>query len=135
VELILQVLWWLASQLVLCIAAIGANSSSWLQMPLLGMQVMLGVGIWSIISLLISCSSVAGLQPAPVDSMVKLLLFLNGAIPLGNDLGTLGLWLLSSGVSGAFGYWRSLETPPTVQKRQSPNQAPTVSAGCLCARW
>lgn len=124
----------LASQLVLSAlgAAIGANSLAGSDAPGSNAgDVGTGVGIWSIISLLISLfigSWVAARACGPMNRNTALL---NGAILWGTTL-ALSSWLLSSGVSGAFGVLASNagDAANQVQKGavKVPNQAPTVSA-------
>jgi hypothetical protein len=91
-----------------------------------------GVGIWSIISLLISLfvgSWVAARACGPMNRNTALL---NGAILWATTL-ALSAWLLASGVSGAFGIAASNAGEVINQVQQQggvnvPNNAPNVSA-------
>lgn len=91
----------IASQLILSAlgASIGltagANGSD------LG-DVGIGVGIWAIVSLLISLFIGAWIMASTCGPMVKKTALLNGAILWATTLAVSG-WLLASGVSGAFG--------------------------------
>ncbi len=91
----------------------------------------LGVGIWSIISLLISLflgSWVMALSCGPMNKKTALL---NAAILWGTTL-ALSSWLLVSGISGLFGAVASNAGEIANQVQQSggvniPNQAPNIS--------
>lgn len=90
-----------------------------------------GVGIWSIISLLIALfvgSWVAARASGPMNRNTALL---NGAILWATTL-ALGSWLLASGVTGAFGIAASNAGEVVNQVQQGganlPNNAPNVTA-------
>lgn len=124
----------LATQLILSAlgAAIGASSLSGSSAP--GSNaggVGTSVGIWSIISLLISLfvgSWVAARSCGPMNRSTALL---NGAILWATTL-ALSSWLLANGVSGTFGVLASNAGAVANQVRQGavdvPNQAPNVTA-------
>lgn len=124
----------LATQLILSAlgAAIGASSLAGSGAPRSNAdEVGTGVGIWSIISLLISLfvgSWVAARACGPMNRSTALL---NGAILWATTL-ALSSWLLANGVSGAFGVLASNAGDVANQVQQGavdlPNQAPRVSA-------
>lgn len=124
----------LATQLILSAlgAAIGASSLSGSGAPRSNAgEVGTSVGIWSIISLLISLfvgSWVAARGCGPMNRSTALL---NGAILWATTL-ALSSWLLANGVSGAFGVLASNAGDVANQVQQGtvdlPNQAPRVSA-------
>lgn len=124
----------LATQLILSSlgAAIGASSIAGSGAPRSNAgEVGTSVGIWSIISLLISLfvgSWVAARACGPMNRSTALL---NGAVLWATTL-ALSSWLLASGVSGAFGVLASNAGEVAGQVQQGavnvPNQAPNVSA-------
>lgn len=124
----------LATQLILSAlgAAIGASSLAGSGAPRSNAgEVGTSVGIWSIISLLISLfvgSWVAARACGPMNRSTALL---NGAILWATTL-ALSSWLLANGVSGAFGVLASNAGDVANQVQQGavdvPNQAPNVSA-------
>jgi hypothetical protein len=91
--------------------------------------VSVGIGIWSIISLLISLF-VGGWTAARTSGrMTRNTALLNGAILWASML-ALSAWLLSSGVSGAFGVAASNAGSVINQVQQnSPNNAPITATG------
>jgi hypothetical protein len=91
--------------------------------------VSVGIGIWSIISLLISLF-VGGWTAARTSGrMTRNTALLNGAILWASML-ALSAWLLSSGVSGAFGVAASNAGSVINQVQQnSPNRAPIAATG------
>jgi hypothetical protein len=91
--------------------------------------VSVGIGIWSIISLLISLF-VGGWTAARTSGrMTRNTALLNGAILWASML-ALSAWLLSSGVSGAFGVAASNAGSVINQVQQnSPNRAPIATTG------
>jgi hypothetical protein len=107
----------------------------------------LGVGIWSIISLLISLflgSWVMASTCGPMNSKTALL---NGAILWATTL-AVGSWLLASGVSGAFGILASnsgeilnqIQEPGGAQLPQNapnvdPQQAQQIASNTARAGW
>jgi len=95
----------LATQLILAAlgAAIGANAISGSAAPGSNAgDVGTGVGIWSIISLLISLFVGGWVTARASGPMNRSTALLNGAILWATTL-AIGSWLLASGVSGAFG--------------------------------
>jgi hypothetical protein len=91
--------------------------------------VSVGIGIWSIISLLIALF-VGGWTAARTSGrMTRNTALLNGAILWASML-ALSAWLLSSGVSGAFGVAASNAGSVISQVQQnSPNNAPITATG------
>jgi hypothetical protein len=90
--------------------------------------VTVGVGVWSIISLLISLF-VGGWTAARTSGrMTRNTALLNGAILWASML-ALSAWLLSSGVSGAFGVVASNAGSVVSQTRQNPPNNPVATAG------
>lgn len=89
------------------------------------------VGIWSIISLLISLFIGGWTTTRACGPMSKSSALLNGAILWATTL-AISAWLLSSGVSGAFGIVASNAGAAINQAQQSgaslPNTAPNVTA-------
>jgi hypothetical protein len=89
------------------------------------------VGIWSIISLLISLFIGGWITTRAAGPMSKNSALLNGAILWATTL-AISAWLLSSGVSGAFGLVASNAGAAIDQAQQSgaalPNSAPNVTA-------
>ena len=90
----------------------------------------LGVGIWSILSLLISLLLGGWVMARSCGPMMKKTAILNAAILWATTLG-LSAWLLASGISGAVDIAASNAGAITNQVQQSggvtvPNQAPTV---------
>lgn len=124
----------LATQLILSAlgAAIGASFLSGSGAPRSNAPgVGTGVGIWSIISLLIALfigSWVAARSSGPMNRNTALL---NGAILWATTL-ALGSWLLASGVTGAFGIAASNAGEVVNQVQQGgvnlPDHAPNVTA-------
>jgi hypothetical protein len=124
----------LATQLILSAlgAAIGASFLSGSGAPRSNAPgVGTGVGIWSIISLLIALfigSWVAARASGPMNRNTALL---NGAILWATTL-ALGSWLLASGVTGAFGIAASNAGEVVNQVQQGgvnlPDNAPNVTA-------
>lgn len=90
-----------------------------------------GVGIWSVISLLISLFVGGWVTTHACGPMNRSTALLNGAILWALTL-ALSAWLLASGVSGAFGVLASNAGEVANQAQQGavelPNQAPKVSA-------
>lgn len=90
-----------------------------------------GVGIWSIISLLISLGVGGWVTARACGPMNRNTALLNGAILWATTL-TIGSWLLASGVAGTFGVVAANAGEALNQAQQSgvnvPNQAPNVSA-------
>lgn len=89
------------------------------------------VGIWSIISLLISLFIGGWITTRAAGPMSKSSALLNGAILWATTL-AISSWLLTSGVSGAFGIVASNAGAVVNQAQQSgvtvPNSAPNVTA-------
>ncbi|WP_310424928.1 hypothetical protein [Chamaesiphon sp. VAR_48_metabat_135_sub] len=122
----------LSTQLVLSAlgVAVGATSIGDSGAPRTEAQgVSVGIGIWSIISLLIALF-VGGWTVARTSGrMTRNTALLNGAILWASTL-ALSAWLLSSGVSGAFGVAASNAGSVISQVRQSSsNNAPTNATG------
>lgn len=94
-------------------------------------EVTTGVGIWSIISLLISLFIGGWFTAYSCGPMNRSTALLNGTILWATTL-ALSSWLLASGVSGAFGVLASNAGAVANQVQQGsvdlPNQAPNVSA-------
>jgi hypothetical protein len=91
--------------------------------------VSLGIGIWSIVSLLIALFIGGWMAARTSGRMTRNTALLNGAILWASML-ALSAWLLSSGVSGAFGVVASNAGSVISQVRQnSPNNAPTNATG------
>lgn len=91
-----------------------------------------GVGIWSILSLLISLLLGGWVMAQSCGPMTKKTAILNAAILWATTLG-LSAWLLASGISGAVDVAASNAGAIADQVQQSggvsiPNQTPTVSA-------
>lgn len=90
-----------------------------------------GIGIWSIISLLISLFLGGWFTAHSCGPMNRNTALLNGTILWATTL-ALSSWLLASGVSGAFGVLASNAGAVANQVQQGavnlPNQAPNVSA-------
>ncbi|MBE9185033.1 hypothetical protein IQ270_09985 [Microcoleus sp. LEGE 07076] len=90
-----------------------------------------GVGIWSIISLLISLGVGGWVTARACGPMNRSTALLNGAILWATTL-TIGSWLLANGVAGTFGVVAANAGEALNQAQQSgvnlPNQAPNVSA-------
>ena len=90
-----------------------------------------GVGIWSIISLLISLGLGGWVTARACGPMNRSTALLNGAILWATTL-TIGSWLLANGVAGTFGVVAANAGEALNQAQQSgvnlPNQAPNVSA-------
>ena len=90
-----------------------------------------GVGIWSIISLLISLGVGGWVTARACGPMNRSTALLNGAILWATTL-TIGSWLLANGVAGTFGIVAANAGEVINQAQQGvvnlPNQAPNVSA-------
>ena len=90
-----------------------------------------GVGIWSIISLLISLGVGGWVTARACGPMNRSTALLNGAILWATTL-TIGSWLLANGVAGTFGVVAANAGAAINQAQQGgvnlPNQAPAVSA-------
>ena len=90
-----------------------------------------GVGIWSIISLLISLGVGGWVTARSCGPMNRSTALLNGAILWATTL-TIGSWLLANGVAGTFGVIAANAGEAINQAQQGnvnlPNQAPNVSA-------
>ncbi|MGB3265255.1 MAG: hypothetical protein WBA89_15030 [Microcoleus sp.] len=90
-----------------------------------------GIGIWSIISLLISLGVGGWVTARACGPMNRSTALLNGAILWATTL-TIGSWLLANGVAGTFGIVAANAGEAINQAQQSgvnlPNQAPNVSA-------
>jgi hypothetical protein len=89
------------------------------------------IGIWSIISLLISLFIGGWITTRSAGPMNKSTALLNGAILWATTL-AISAWLLSSGVSGAFGILASNAGEAINQAQQSgtdlPNNVPNITA-------
>lgn len=90
-----------------------------------------GIGIWSIISLLISLGLGGWVTARACGPMNRNTALLNGAILWATTL-TIGSWLLANGVAGTFGVVAANAGAAINQAQQGgvnlPNQAPNVSA-------
>jgi len=90
-----------------------------------------GVGIWSIISLLISLGVGGWVTARSCGPMNRSTALLNGAILWATTL-TIGSWLLANGVAGTFGIVAANAGEVINQAQQGavnlPNQPPNVSA-------
>ncbi|XZN94283.1 MAG: hypothetical protein ACM65K_15415 [Microcoleus sp.] len=90
-----------------------------------------GVGIWSIISLLISLGLGGWVTARACGPMNRNTALLNGAILWATTL-TIGSWLLANGVAGTFGVVAANAGEAINQAQQGgvdlPNQAPNVTA-------
>lgn len=90
-----------------------------------------GVGIWSIISLLISLGVGGWVTARACGPMNRSTALLNGAILWATTL-TIGSWLLANGVAGTFGVVAANAGEAINQAQQGnvnlPNQPPAVSA-------
>ncbi|WP_293125819.1 hypothetical protein [Microcoleus sp. bin38.metabat.b11b12b14.051] len=90
-----------------------------------------GVGIWSIISLLISLGVGGWVTARACGPMNRSTALLNGAILWATTL-TISSWLLANGVAGTFGVVAANAGAAINQAQQGgvnlPNQAPSVSA-------
>jgi hypothetical protein len=90
-----------------------------------------GVGIWSIISLLISLGVGGWVTARACGPMNRNTALLNGAILWATTL-TIGSWLLASGVAGTFGVVAANAGEALNQAQQSgvnvPDRAPNISA-------
>jgi hypothetical protein len=90
-----------------------------------------GVGIWSIISLLISLGVGGWVTARACGPMNRSTALLNGAILWATTL-TIGSWLLANGVAGTFGVVAANAGAAINQAQQGnvnlPNQPPSVSA-------
>lgn len=124
----------LATQLVLTGlgAAIGLSSIAGSDAPRSNSgEVGSAVGIWSLISLLISLFVGGWITARACGPLNRSTALLNGAILWATTL-ALGSWLLTSGVSGVFGMVASNAGDIVQQAQQGavdvPNQAPNVSA-------
>lgn len=124
----------LATQLVLSAlgAAIGLSGLSTSGAPRTNAgDVGVGVGIWSIISLLIGLFVGGWVTARASGPMNRNTALLNGAILWATTL-ALGSWLLASGVSGAFGVAASNAGEVVNQAQQGtvnlPDRAPNITA-------
>lgn len=90
----------------------------------------IGIGIWSIVSLLISLFVGGWIAARTSGRMNRNTALLNGAILWASTL-ALSAWLLSSGVSGAFGVAASNAGSVINQVRQA---APNATAGVITGR-
>lgn len=90
----------------------------------------IGIGIWSIVSLLISLFVGGWMAARTSGRMNRNTALLNGAILWASTL-ALSAWLLSSGVSGAFGVAASNAGSVINQVRQA---APNATAGVVTGR-
>jgi len=90
-----------------------------------------GIGIWSIISLLISLGVGGWVTARACGPMNRSTALLNGAILWATTL-TIGSWLLANGVAGTFGVVAANAGEVINQAQQGavnlPNQPPNVSA-------
>ncbi|MEO6860731.1 MAG: hypothetical protein ABI180_04150 [Microcoleus sp.] len=90
-----------------------------------------GVGIWSIISLLLSLGVGGWVTARACGPMNRSTALLNGAILWATTL-TIGSWLLANGVAGTFGVVAANAGAAINQAQQGnlnlPNQAPNVTA-------
>ena len=90
-----------------------------------------GIGIWSIISLLISLGVGGWVTARACGPMNRSTALLNGAILWATTL-TISSWLLANGVAGTFGVVAANAGAAINQAQQGgvnlPNQAPSVSA-------
>ncbi|MBE9161873.1 MULTISPECIES: hypothetical protein [Microcoleaceae] len=124
----------IATQLVLSAlgAAIGLSNIANSGAPrTIASSVGTGVGIWSIISLLISLGVGGWVTARACGPMNRSTALLNGAILWATTL-TIGSWLLANGVAGTFGIVAANAGEVINQAQQGvvnlPNQAPNVSA-------
>ncbi len=124
----------LATQLVLTGlgAAIGLSSIAGSDAPRSNSgEVGSAVGIWSLISLLISLFVGGWITARACGPLNRSTALLNGAILWATTL-ALGSWLLTSGVSGVFGMVASNAGDIVQQAQQGavdvPNQAPNITA-------
>ncbi|MEG4065781.1 hypothetical protein QUA42_00250 [Microcoleus sp. Pol11C2] len=124
----------IGTQLVLSAlgAAIGLSSIAGSGAPrTISGDVGAGVGIWSIISLLISLAVGGWVTARACGPMNRNTALLNGAILWATTL-TIGSWLLANGVAGTFGVIAANAGEAINQAQQGgvdlPNRAPNVSA-------
>jgi hypothetical protein len=124
----------IGSQLVLSAlgAAIGLSNIAGSGAPrTIAGDVGTGVGIWSIISLLISLGIGGWVTARACGPMNRNTALLNGAILWATTL-TIGSWLLANGVAGTFGVIAANAGEAINQAQQGgvnlPNQAPNISA-------
>ena len=124
----------IATQLVLSAlgAAIGLSSIAGSGAPRsISGNVGTNVGIWSIISLLISLGVAGWVTARACGPMNRNTALLNGAILWATTL-TIGSWLLANGVAGTFGVIAANAGEAINQAQQGgvdlPNQAPNVTA-------
>ena len=87
-----------------------------------------GVGIWSIVSLLISLFAGGWTAARTSGRMNRSTALLNGAVLWASTL-ALSAWLISSGVSGAFGVAASNAGSVINQVQQNPAIVPGTNAG------
>jgi hypothetical protein len=87
-----------------------------------------GVGIWSIVSLLISLFAGGWTAARTSGRMNRNTALLNGAVLWASTL-ALSAWLISSGVSGAFGVAASNAGSVVNQVQQNPSIVPGNTAG------
>lgn len=121
----------LSTQLVLSALglAIGANNIGESGSPrTIAGDVGIGVGIWSIVSLLISLFAGGWMAARTAGRMNRNTALLNGAVLWASTL-ALSAWLISSGVSGAFGVAASNAGSIVNQVQQNPSILPGTNAG------
>ncbi|WP_373541953.1 hypothetical protein [Chamaesiphon sp.] len=121
----------LSTQLVLSALglAIGAGNVGGSGAPrTIAGDVGVGVGIWSIISLLISLFAGGWTAARTAGRMNRNTALLNGAVLWASTL-ALSAWLISSGVSGAFGVAASNAGSVINQVQQNPSIVPGTNAG------
>jgi hypothetical protein len=126
----------LSTQLVLSAlgVAIGMNSIGGSGAPRSDASgVGVGIGIWSIISLLISLFVGGWIAARAAGRMSRNAALLNGAILWASTL-ALSAWLLSSGVSGAFGLVASNADSLINQAQQNPTITPNPAITAQQAR-
>jgi hypothetical protein len=87
-----------------------------------------GVGIWSIVSLLISLFAGGWTAARTAGRMNRGTALLNGAVLWASTL-ALSAWLISSGVSGAFGVAASNAGSVVSQVQQNPSIVPGTNSG------
>lgn len=121
----------LSTQLVLSALglAIGASNVGGSGAPrTIAGDVGVGVGIWSIISLLISLFAGGWTAARTAGRMNRNTALLNGAVLWASTL-ALSAWLISSGVSGAFGVAASNAGSVVNQVQQNPSILPGTNGG------
>lgn len=121
----------LSTQLVLSALglAIGANNIGGSGAPrTIAGDVGIGVGIWSIVSLLISLFAGGWMAARTAGRMNRNTALLNGAVLWASTL-ALSAWLISSGVSGAFGVAASNAGSVVNQVQRNPSILPGTNGG------